>query len=152
MTEREAWSRWLQPVLHFPSGDRVAWKVQDAYRVGLPDMLGRISDRVYLAEQKHVSRRPKRATTVVKVNLSVEQHRHLVEWGGRERGAYLIVTWEKPPEITLYDPRTLPTVYPTPLPEPVFSTPKTRRGLKALVEFLRHDVSGGSNSSTGPLL
>lgn len=137
MTEREVWRRVLQPLLHHPP-DRVAWKVQDAFRKGLPDVLGRVGGRAYLLEHKHPTL-PARPTSQVSLGLHPAQRAHLLEWGGVERGAFILVTGERagdllcwllppetPNELTLGELRTWP--------EHVLSG--ERGGARALVDRL----------------
>ena len=40
MREKDFWARYVKPTLNLADGSAVAWKVQDAYRAGLPDVLG----------------------------------------------------------------------------------------------------------------
>lgn len=81
MSDEHAFWNTLKPILHAPTHGRVAWKVQDAFKRGLPDVLGHVEGTAYLLELKYRESMPARSETLVqRLEPSIEQLRHLAEW------------------------------------------------------------------------
>lgn len=91
MNEKSFWSRYVRPVLHQPNARRVAWKVQDAFNAGLPDVDFCLHGVAGKLELKYVKEYPKRASTTVKVATSPNQKRFLAEWAGAGGIALVLV-------------------------------------------------------------
>ena len=58
----------------------VLWKLEDQFRVGLPDVLWRAGPRAGLMELKYHSSWPKRPTTKLWTGVTPNQMAHLREW------------------------------------------------------------------------
>ncbi len=86
MNERQWWSSHVQPRVHNPAKRQIAWKQQDAFIKGRPDVLFSIFDHINghmltgLLELKYDSAWPARHTTLIDVGLTGEQYRHLQIW------------------------------------------------------------------------
>lgn len=78
VTEFEFWSRHLRKTLHRPPGD-IAWKLQDRYKKGCPDVWYCLTGTQGWFEMKYHKAWPKGADTMVHVRVSVEQRRHLAQ-------------------------------------------------------------------------
>lgn len=94
MKESDFWSRVVRPALNRPP-TAVAKKVQDAYNRGMPDVRYCVGGRSGWLELKYIKERPKRPTTPLHINLSVEQARQLSEWHGAGDRAHVLVGVEK---------------------------------------------------------
>ena len=88
MTEGDFWSRYVHPTLHRPPS-RIAWKIQDAHRRGLPDVLTRQMGRTSLLELKYLPNPPGR----IRIPWRPAQRAHLVEFDrtGGKRAAFLLL-------------------------------------------------------------
>lgn len=83
MNEKGFWSRWVKPVLHDPANGWVAWKVQDAFNAGLPDVFWRGPwGGGGVIEMKYQPEVPVRESTPCTIAVTSEQRRHLKQWGG----------------------------------------------------------------------
>lgn len=94
MNEAGFWSRHVRPALHRPPRS-VAWKVQDAFRTGVPDVdycLGGVSGKL---ELKYRRTAPKRATTRIEPGVTVEQLRHLTAWAAAGGLAHVLYGLER---------------------------------------------------------
>ena len=122
-TEKYAWHHWLRPALHAPAHGRVAWKLEDRYRAGMPDLLGHVNGRVWLAELKHAPKIFDIAAVfqhapipIGRHGVSAAQHAYLRQWGGARNRAYVFlsvaaqipVTDEIQPVVLILDPQILP--------------------------------------------
>lgn len=79
MTERDLWNRVLRPVLHDPPNS-VAYKVQDAFVKGLPDVVANLSGRTIWLELKVLKHAPVRASSPWRIGVTMEQRRWLNAW------------------------------------------------------------------------
>lgn len=131
--EIQAWSRWLRPVLHHPPARRICWKVQDQFRVGLPDLCGHVQGAGYVIEHKHLPGYPSRDLTPLSVNVSPNQRAHLFEWG--EPWAHVLLTIE-PEDVLLLSP-DVPVKLPRADVERYLRVCTTRHDLRPLVNYLR---------------
>ena len=91
MLEKDFWSRWIKPTLNVADGTGVAWKVQDVYRPGLPDVLGCWRGLGYIIENKYVKAWPKRGTTDIPVAVSATQRKHLTDWTEAGGSAFVLL-------------------------------------------------------------
>lgn len=90
MTEKLLWQNYLQSFLHRPHLGRAAWKVQDAFRKGLPDVDVCVRGSAHKLELKYVKDYPTRESTRLRIALTREQHRYLDEWA-RAGGSALVL-------------------------------------------------------------
>lgn len=81
MTEKSFWKR-LRRDLKGRDEDVTAWKVQDAFNAGLPDVSLRVGAAAAYLELKYVKEYPVRSSTNVWIGLSANQRQHLREWRG----------------------------------------------------------------------
>ena len=105
MNEKGFWNGWVKRLLHTPP-DSVAWKIEDKFRMGLPDVLVCLQGRAMLLELKYLPDFPKRASTQVRTNLTGPQRQHLVTWLRAGGEAALVMGIGK--EILVLDPLTCP--------------------------------------------
>lgn len=89
MTEASFWDSLRAAIKKTP--DAVAWKVEDAFRKGLPDVVWRVESAAGFMELKYLEKFPARPSTKVRVKVTPNQMRHLLEWKGRHGFAYLLV-------------------------------------------------------------
>lgn len=86
MNERQWWSSHVQPRVHNPAKRQIAWKQQDAFIKGRPDVLFSIMDDADgamltgMLELKYDPAWPARETTLIDVGLTAEQFRYLQIW------------------------------------------------------------------------
>ena len=82
MNEQQFWSNHVRPALHQPKAGRVAWKVQDAYNGGLPDVdFVTGVNEVAKIELKYIDSFPaKPETTCPRLMPTEGQFNHLEEW------------------------------------------------------------------------
>lgn len=84
--ERSWWAQKIQPKLHRPQENMLAWKMQDAFVMGRPDVLFNVPEAegshrlVGWLELKYRPAWPARSSTLVDVGLTAEQYRHLDSW------------------------------------------------------------------------
>jgi hypothetical protein len=96
MNEKRFWSAYVRPVLHDPADGWVAWKVQDAFNAGLPDVFWRGPwGWGGVIEMKYQPARPVRADTPLTVAVTPEQRRHLKEWAGDKGHAFVLYGLER---------------------------------------------------------
>lgn len=79
MTEKAFWSRVLRKALHRPPSS-LAYKVQDAFVKGLPDVVAQVDGRTYWIELKTLDHAPVREDTPWRVGVTMEQRRWLQAW------------------------------------------------------------------------
>lgn len=83
MTERAFWKRIIRPALHDPPRS-LAYKVQDAFVKGLPDVVAMLEGRTFWLEIKTLDHAPVRAGTDWKIGVTMEQRRWLNAWNRAE--------------------------------------------------------------------
>lgn len=88
MTEKAFWNRVLRKALHKPP-HRLAYKVQDAFVKGLPDVVAQINGLTFWIELKTLKHAPVRESTPWKVGVTMEQRRWLTAWNRAYAGAPL---------------------------------------------------------------
>lgn len=91
MREKDFWSRWIKPTLNPPDKFGVAWKVQDVYRPGLPDVLGCWRGVGFIIENKYVPAWPKRSSTSIAIAVSPTQRKHLTDWSEAGGPAFVLL-------------------------------------------------------------
>lgn len=97
MNERQWWSHHVKSRLHVPGAKCTAWKVQDAFNAGLPDVLFSVPGSKAglrlngLLELKYDPAWPARATTSIDIGLTAEQFRHLDHWARQNNDPRLAV-------------------------------------------------------------
>lgn len=94
MNEKGFWENRVRPALHRPP-TCVAWKVQDQFNRGLPDVDVCVDGVAAKLELKYVPKVPVRPTTAIKVDLSIEQRRRLFEWQGAGGNAGVVLGVDK---------------------------------------------------------
>lgn len=85
MTEKNLWTRIVRPALHDPPRS-LAYKVQDAFVKGLPDVVAQQGGWTYWIELKTLDHAPVREDTPWRVGVTTEQRRWLMAWN-RAAGA-----------------------------------------------------------------
>jgi hypothetical protein len=91
MTEQRWWSSHLRPLLHRPGRGCCAWKLTDAWRVGVPDVIVCYQGKVTWLEIE-VAQAPVRATTPIAMpHYTTEQRAHLREWSMCKGNAYVLL-------------------------------------------------------------
>jgi hypothetical protein len=104
MNEKAFWANHVRKALHQPPSS-VAWKIQDMYNAGLPDVAYIIDGRTGFLELKRVPAWPKRASSLVPLAATREQRRQLLE--GREAGGACFLLLSVGKEWFLLDPLVL---------------------------------------------
>lgn len=89
MNESGFWRKIRQAAKRHP--DTVAWKVQDQFNAGLPDVSLRVGEVAGYLELKYVKDYPARDSTPIWVKVSASQRAHLQEWRGPERAGAAFV-------------------------------------------------------------
>lgn len=81
-SEKAFWRNVLKPVLHQPGNSRVAWKVEDRYRAGIPDLDVCIHGNQSKVELKYLPWKEAYDDPQAEVVLGLRtgQVRHLKEW------------------------------------------------------------------------
>lgn len=87
MNERQWWAQKVQPRLHLPQEGKLAWKIQDAFVTGRPDVMFNVKDPklnfgriIGWLELKYDMAWPKRPDTTIDVGVTAEQMNHLKTW------------------------------------------------------------------------
>lgn len=80
MTEKRFWDTVLRPLLHDPAKGSVAYKVQDAFVKGLPDVVANVRGKTFWIELKVLAHAPVREGSEWKVGVTKEQRRWLQSW------------------------------------------------------------------------
>lgn len=87
MTEKNWWTRHLRPRLHKPP-NHLAYKVQDAFVKGLPDLTLIQGGQTYWVELKTLDHAPVREGTPWRIGVTAEQRRWLQAWNRAWYNAY----------------------------------------------------------------
>lgn len=103
MLERKLWSLKIQPVWHKPPL-WIAWKVEDRYNAGYPDVDCNFEGIFTKIELKRKPERPSNPDTMLtfsrdkegnKTILSVQQKRRMLEWRDAGGNCYVFISIER---------------------------------------------------------